>query len=191
MLSLRTRTPPSFVQRVEANLGEVLIDHAHCEKKAAGAAMSLIFAYVEFVPVATALADVVKEELTHFQQVLALLERRGIEFRGQPQSPYGQRLAAHIRRNEPEKAIDRCLVAALIEARSCERFQLLRDHLQDAELRAFYGSLLESEARHHALYVRLASHFANEPIIRTRLDVLSEVEASILQTPSPLPRLHS
>ena len=191
MLGLKSATPLAWVQRVEEHLEEVLVDHAHCEKKAAGTALNLVFSYVEHVPVATRLADVVKEELDHFQQVLALIAARGMNFRGQPQSSYGLRLAEHIRRKEPGKVIDRMIVAALIEARSCERFLLLRDHLKDRELAAFYGSLLESEGRHHGLYLRLAAHFAPEEVVRTRLEELAAIEAAILAVPGALPRLHA
>lgn len=191
MLSLRSQTSSAWIHRVEEHLPEVLVDHAHCEKKAAGTAMNLIFAYVEHVEVASALADVVKEELDHFQQVLRVLSARDILFRGQPQSPYGAGLASHIRRKEPAKVVDRLVIAALIEARSCERFLLLRDHLADRELAAFYGTLLESEARHHALYLRLATRFAPEETVRSRLEELAEIEAAILSSHGALPRLHS
>ncbi len=191
MLSLRSATPVTWVRRVEENLPEVLVDHAHCEKKAAGTAMSMIFAYVEHVPVVTRLAEIVKEELDHFQQVLAILAARGIAFTGQPQSPYGSRLAALVARKEPAKVVDRCVVAALIEARSCERFQLLSEHLHDRELAAFYGRLLESEARHYGEYLRAAGHFVPSHVVEKRLEELAEVEAGILASPSPLPRLHS
>jgi tRNA-(ms[2]io[6]A)-hydroxylase len=191
MLGLKSETGPAWIRRVEENLDEILIDHAHCEKKAAGTALNMIFAYVEHVDVVDRLVEVVKEELDHFRQVLALIAARGVSFRGQPQSAYGQRLGARVRTEEPGKAVDRCIVAALIEARSCERFLLLRDGLRDRELAAFYGSLVESEGRHHGLYLRLAAHFAEEPVVRARFEELAGVEASILAEPGPLPRLHA
>src|SRR5207247_1227241 len=107
------------------------------------------------------LSDIVVEELEHFRLVLDLLGRRGIRFRRLTPSQYGRKLNDLVRKLEPQRGIDRLLVAALIEARSCERFACLRDHLADAELAAFYGGLFESEARHHSTYVRLAKMFAS------------------------------
>jgi tRNA-(ms[2]io[6]A)-hydroxylase len=191
MLGLKSETGIAWVRRVEDHLEEVLIDHAHCEKKAAGTALNMVFSYVERVDVVMRLVEVVKEELDHFRQVLGLIAARGISFRGQPQSAYGQRLGAHVRTTEPDKALDRCVVAALIEARSCERFLLLRDHLGDRDLALFYGSLVESEGRHHGLYLRLAEAFVPESDVRRRFEELAVVEASILAEPGLLPRLHA
>jgi tRNA 2-(methylsulfanyl)-N6-isopentenyladenosine37 hydroxylase len=191
VLGLKSETDVAWVRRVEDQLEAVLIDHAHCEKKAAGTALNMIFSYVEHVDVVTKLIEVVREELDHFRQVLAIIGNRGITFRGQPQSEYGKRLGENIRRDEPAKAVDRCVVAALIEARSCERFLLLRDHLRDRELAALYGALLESEGRHHGLYLGLAARFAPEAAVRARFEELAAVEASILAEPGPFPRLHA
>jgi tRNA-(ms[2]io[6]A)-hydroxylase len=191
MLSLQAATPARWLRQVEAGLDELLIDHAHCEKKAAGVAMNLIFAYVEHVELCRALADVVQEELDHFRSVLDLLARRGIAFRRVRPSRYGERLHALVSKEEPARAVDRLLVAALIEARSCERFALLRDHLADPELAGFFGSLFESEARHHSTYVRLARLFAPEEAIRRRLHELAGEEARIMAEGDDVPRMHS
>jgi tRNA-(ms[2]io[6]A)-hydroxylase len=191
MLSLRSTTDRHWIDRIEPHINEVLVDHAHCEKKAAGAAMSMIFAYVEHEGIVVPLTEVVQEELLHFTQVLQILKDRGIPLIGQSQSRYGQRLGEQIRKLEPHKFLDRCIVAALIEARSCERFTLLRDHLKDRELANFYDTLLESEARHHALYLKMAETVFNRDQVRQRLLELSAKEAEILALGDPLPRLHS
>jgi tRNA-(ms[2]io[6]A)-hydroxylase len=191
MLSLQAATPDRWLRQVEAGLDELLIDHAHCEKKAAGVAMNLIFAYVDHVELCRALADVVQEELDHFRLVLDLLARRGIAFRRVRPSRYGERLHGLVSKEEPGRAVDRLIVAGLIEARSCERFGLLRDHLQDRELAAFFGSLFESEARHHSTYVRLAGLFAPEEEVRQRLHELAAEEARIMAEGDVLPRMHS
>jgi tRNA-(ms[2]io[6]A)-hydroxylase len=177
--------------QVDQNLESILIDHAHCEKKAAGTAMSLIFAYGGHVSLCRELADVVVEELDHFRQVLDLLEARGIRFRTLKPSHYGRRLNELVRKAEPARAVDRLLIGALIEARSCERFSLLRDHVADAELQQFYGSLFESEARHHSTYVRLAGLFARSEEVHQRLEVLAAEEAVIIAEGDDLPRMHS
>ncbi len=191
MLSLKSATPPAWLDLVREHLDEVIIDHAHCEKKAAGAALNLIFAYVEQAELVRELTDIVHEELEHFRLVLDLLVRRGVRFRRLKPGHYGRRLNELARREEPQRAIDRLLVAGLIEARSCERFALLRDGLPDAKLAEFYGSLFESEARHHATYVRLACLFGDEEEVDRRHNELARQEAEILQEPQPLVRVHS
>ena len=191
MLSLKTPSPERWLAQVDAHLPEVLIDHAHCEKKAAGTAMNLIFAYVDKPELCRELAAIVKEELEHFELVLDLLKRREIKFRRFPPSNYGRQLNELVRKQEPQRAVDRLLVAGLIEARSCERFDLLRQHVQDRELAAFYGSLFESEARHHSTYVRLAKLFAPEETVHARLDELAAQEAEIITRGDDLPRMHS
>lgn len=191
MLSLQSESSARWLTQVNDHLDEILIDHAHCEKKAAGVALNLIFAYVDRVELCRELADIVNEELDHFRQVLDLLERRGIRFRRLPPGGYGRKLNELVRKLEPGKAVDRLLVAGLIEARSCERFDLLRQHVKDAELAAFYGSLFESEARHHSTYVRLAKLFAPEDVVHRRLEELAAAEAAIVAAGDPLPRMHS
>jgi tRNA-(ms[2]io[6]A)-hydroxylase len=191
MLSLKTPSPKRWLDQVEQHLPDVLIDHAHCEKKAAGTAMNLIFAYVEKPELCRELSAIVKEELEHFELVLSLLARRGIRFRRLPPSGYGRQLNELVAKQEPQKAVDRLLVAGLIEARSCERFDLLRQHVQDRDLAEFYGSLFESEARHHSTYVRLAKLFASEDRVHARLDELAAEEARIIAIGDELPRMHS
>ncbi len=192
MLTLKAATKPSWLAQVDRDLPAILVDHAHCEKKAAGTAMNLIFAYGTIDPaISRELSDIVVEELEHFRLVLDLLERRGIRFASQQPGRYGRKLNDLVRKGEPERAIDRLLVASLIEARSCERFALLRDHVVDRELGEFYGSLFESEARHHTTYVRLAGTFGADIDIRARLGELATEEAVIIQSGDPLPRMHS
>ena len=191
MLSLHTPTPQRWFQQVESRLDLLLIDHAHCEKKAAGVAMNLLFAYVEHAELTRAMTEIVQEELDHFHQVRAILDRRGIRFYKLPPSQYGPRLHELVRKREPERAVDRLLVAGLIEARSCERIGLLRDRLADRELADFYGSLFESEARHHSTYVRLAKEFLPDEAVRQRLAELADAEAAIVERGEAEPRMHS
>jgi tRNA-(ms[2]io[6]A)-hydroxylase len=191
MLNLHAPTPSRWLAQVSASLDELLIDHAHCEKKAAGVAMNLLFAYVDKVELVRAMSGIVQEELGHFHQVLDLLERRAIRFRKLPAGKYAERLHRLATKQEPMRAVDRLLIAALIEARSCERFALLRDHLSDAELAAFFGSLFESEARHHSTYVRLAKLFVPEERVNARLAELALEEARIIEEGEALPRMHS
>ncbi|MDG2015128.1 MAG: tRNA-(ms[2]io[6]A)-hydroxylase [Pirellulaceae bacterium] len=191
MLTLKTDSSERWLEQVRENLPEILIDHAHCEKKAAGCAMNLIFAYVENYELCQEMVEIVNEELDHFQRVLDLLLRRGIKFKRQIPSTYGRRLNELVRKDEPNRGIDRLLVAGLIEARSCERFDLLRKHVDDAELADFYHELFESEARHYTAYVRLAKMFGSEEVVLARLGELAELEAEIIATGDPMPRMHS
>jgi tRNA-(ms[2]io[6]A)-hydroxylase len=191
MLHLQSATDARWLRQVDANLNEVLIDHAHCEKKAAGTALNLIFHYVEDRELCQEMTEIVNEELEHFHLVIDLLERRGVKFRRLKPSQYGRKLNDLCRKQEPQRAVDRLLVAGIIEARSCERFQALANHVEDQELATFYRSLFESEARHHATYTRLAMHFAPEKEVLRRLDELAALEAAIIAEGEELPRMHS
>lgn len=191
MLGLKSDTSMRWVQQVMNNLEEVLVDHAHCEKKAARTAMNLLCAYDTHADLCREMTLIIAEELEHFEQVCSLLARRGITFRRQQPSDYGKELNKLVRSEEPDRAVDRLLVAGLIEARSCERFAVLRDHLEDSELTQFYGSLFESEARHHTTYLKLARTFASSEEVVSRLDALARAEQSILDRGSLLPRMHS
>ena len=193
MLHLKSESTSRWLAQVDRHLDDVLIDHAHCERKAASTAIGLMNAYTEHRQLCRELTQIVEEELEHFEMVLCLLDKRGIRFRRLASGPYGKRLNLLIHSREPDRAVDRLLVASLIEARSCERFRLLADHIQsrDAELSEFYASLFESEARHHTTYVQLAEQFASRETVRVRLDQLSAEEAAIIAEGSELPRMHS
>ncbi|MFO0901807.1 MAG: tRNA-(ms[2]io[6]A)-hydroxylase [Pirellulales bacterium] len=191
MLSLQSTTSERWLSQVDSHLDEILIDHAHCEKKAAGTALNLMFAYVEHEELCRDMTEIVNEELAHFHLVCDLLKRRGIRFRRLVPSTYGRKLNDLVRKQEPGRAIDRLLVSGLIEARSCERFDLLRRHVQDRELADFYDSLFESEARHHSTYVRLARHYGSDKVVDQRLAELAAAEAEIIAVGDDLPRMHS
>lgn len=191
MLNLKSTSSDRWLRQVDQHLDQILIDHAHCEKKAAGVAMNLIFAYVDHEELCREMTTIVQEELEHFHLVLDILKRREIRFQRLKPGGYGRRLNECVEKLEPQRAIDRLLVASLIEARSCERFCLLRDHVQDTELSDFYGSLFESEARHHTTYVRLAKTFGPAEEVHRRLAELADREAAIVAEGDPLPRMHS
>lgn len=191
MLNLKCDTSTRWLDQVDRYLDQILIDHAHCERKAAGTAMNLIFAYVENESLCREMTIIVNEELEHFNLVLDLLHERSIRFTRLKPGGYGRKLNGLVRRQEPHRGVDRLLVAGLIEARSCERFDLLRRHVDDNRLSLFYDRLFESEARHHSTYVRLAKSFAREDDVEERLAELAESEAQIITEGDPLPRMHS
>lgn len=193
MLHLQSESTRRWLDQVDEHLEEVLIDHAHCERKAASTAMNLMNSYTEDRDLCQEMTRIIQEELEHFHMVLEILDARGIRFRRIASGPYGRRLNELVRDKEPARGVDRLLIASLIEARSCERFSLLAEHVKqrDPELSAFYAGLFESEARHHTTYVRLAEQFADRKIVRDRLDQLSGEESQIIAEGSKLPRMHS
>ena len=192
MLRLASATDPTWTEHALHHLDELLLDHAHLEKKAAGTAVTLLFRYPERRVLQEPLARLAREELAHFEEVLTHLDRRGVPFRPLRPGPYAGRLHAAVRDQEPERLLDTLLVAALIEARSCERLGLLAAALPDvdAPLAALYRGLLEAEARHHGEYVRLALALFPEESVRPRLDVLAQQEAESIAAGAPAPRLH-
>jgi len=191
MLSLAAPTDPAWAEGAAASLDEVLVDHAHCEKKAAGMAVQLLFRYPQHGFLLEPLSRLAREELAHFEEVLRILERRGVVFQRQKPSPYAGRLRREIRTTEPGHLVDTLLCCALIEARSCERFQLLAGAVADEELQAFYRGLLAAEARHHRVYVELAWELEPEPEVRARLAELAAHEATVVAERSDAPRMHS
>ena len=192
MLNLASSTPVTWVDQASLHIEEVLVDHAHCEKKAASTAISLLFRYPHHLELQVPLARLAREELAHFETVLGHIKRLGMRFQGQKPSPYAGALLAAVRPTEPEKLIDTLLCLALIEARSCERMKLLAAHLADAQLRDLYESLLASEARHHQSYVFLAESLFTKAPTRQRLQELAQHEAIVLsQMPREMPRMHT
>jgi len=191
MLSLASSTEPAWAARALASLDEVLIDHAHCEKKAAGMAVRLLFSYPHHAFLQAPLARLAREELAHFEEVLAALHARGLRLRPQRPAPYAGRLRERVRRSEPERLVDLLLCSALIEARSCERFGLLARAVAEPSLARFYAGLLEAEARHHRVYLDLAAEALPRERVRARLAELAAHEACVLSQASDLARLHA
>ncbi|MFI0402632.1 MAG: tRNA-(ms[2]io[6]A)-hydroxylase [Cyanobium sp.] len=188
---LAAPTSSAWLEQALAHPELVLIDHAHCERKAAGVALQLMFRYPADSALAHVLSPLAREELEHFERVQDLLSRRGISLQPLKAPPYGGALQVHVRRHEPERRLDSLLVAGLIEARSHERMGLLALHSPDPELRQLYGDLLGSEARHFGLYWLLAEQAATKDRLGERLTQLAEVEAEILSSLHPEPRMHS
>ena len=191
LLNLASRTDPSWVKTALSDLDELLLDHAHCERKAAGMALRLMFRYPDQAFLHDPLSRLAREELAHYEEVLRALAARGGSMRRQRPSPYAGRLYHCVRSAEPERLVDTLLVCALIEARSCERFQLLAEATDDPSLRALYNGLLVSEARHHGSYLELAIAASDESSARARLLELAQREAEIIADPAPMVRMHT
>lgn len=188
---LQSPTSQAWVDQAIANLDTILLDHSHCERKAAGVALNLMCRYPSSEKLVRTLTAIAQEELSHFELVNQWLERRHIPMRPLPPPPYGAGLSREVRREEPLRMLDSLLVAALIEARSHERLGLLSTHCPDAELAQFYGSLMASEARHYGAYWVLATSYFERDTVNTRLKALSAVESTLLATLHSEPRIHS
>ena len=169
----------------------VLLDHAHCERKAAGVALQLMFRYPGDGALAAVLSPLAREELEHFERVQALLVQRGIPLRPLAAPPYGAALTALVKRSEPDRMLDSFLVAGLIEARSHERMALLAAHSPDSGLRELYSDLLTSEARHFGIYWLLCERRWPRDRVVARLAELAAAEAELLSGLHPEARMHS
>ena len=190
MLRLAEATDPGWADAAAQRLDEVLLDHAHCEKKAASTAINLIFRYQHDPGLMRPLSELAREELEHFERVLGWLSERGVAFGPQVPSAYASRLHAAVRRDEPHRLLDTLLCCSLIEARSCERMKLLAGALPEP-LASRYTELLASEARHHALYVDLAIERFGRDATLERLAALSAHESEVVRTQPVEGRLHS
>jgi tRNA 2-(methylsulfanyl)-N6-isopentenyladenosine37 hydroxylase len=185
---LRSATDPRWTAVAVAGLPETLADHAHCEKKAAASALKLVADHPDRPELVRALAKLAQEELQHLLAVLAELARLGIALGPDGGDPYAQALVRLVR-GGAGALVDRLLVSALIEARSCERLLLLAEALPDPRLRALYARLARSEGGHERLFVDLALAEAGDAA-RSRLDELARAEAEIVRALPLLPRIH-
>jgi tRNA-(ms[2]io[6]A)-hydroxylase len=184
-------TPDAWLQSAQSHLDLLLIDHANCEKKAASTALNLMYRYVDRPILITALSKLAREELRHFEQVVELMGRRGVEYQQISSARYAGELRAKVRPQEPERLVDLLVLSAVIEARSCERFARLCEVLDD-ELAEFYRSLLKSEARHFAGYLAFAREYARHPgEVDDRLAFYLEADSALILQPDSEFRFHS
>ena len=188
---LKTPTSQAWVELAIANMDDILLDHAQCERKAAGTAIQMMSRYPSSERLVRELTAIAQEELSHYEQVNQWLDRRGIPLQPVSPPPYGASLKKAVRRQEPDRMLDLLLVSALIEARSHERLGLLGTHCPDPKLAKFYRSLMASEARHYGIYWVLATLYFDRGLVEERLGELAAVESDILSTLHPLPRVHS
>jgi tRNA-(ms[2]io[6]A)-hydroxylase len=186
---LYCETPQTWVDDALNNIDLLLIDHANCEKKAASTAMNLMYRYVDNHDLLNKMSRLAREELRHFEQVMALMKKRGVDYPHIEAAHYAGQLRKPIRTSEPHRLVDILIVGAVIEARSCERFAKIAPFLED-DLQKFYLSLLKSEARHYQDYLKLAQKAAGIDI-SDRVDVFLSLEKSIIETESDEFRFHS
>ena len=182
ILKLKLNTDPRWVDIAAKNIEDILVDHAWCEQKAASTGISMIIHYPEKIRLVDELTDLVAEEWSHFERVLLELRKRGFQLGRPRKDEYVVQLLAHVRKGGPRERqlLDQLLVSALIEARSCERFKLLWQHIADAELSKFYYELMVSEAAHFVAYVDLAKEYCDTTEVEIRLQELLRIEGEIV-----------
>ena len=187
VLGLELPTDPRWVNMAEMQIGDILIDHAYCEQKAATTCISLIVQYPDYPIIAEKLSPIVTEEWGHFRMVLKEMNKRGIVLGNQRKDAYVNELLKHIRKGgkRKEQLMDKLLISALIEARSCERFRLLSLNISEDSLKKFYHDLMVSEAGHYRLFIDLASEITDKETARDRWLEFLELESKIIQDLEP------
>lgn len=186
---LPCRTPRQWIDNALANQDLMLIDHAHCEKKAASTALSLMYRYVDNTDLLNKMSRLAREELRHFEQVLAIMKKRGVVYSHLSPARYAAGLREEVRKDDPGRLVDVLIVGAIIEARSCERFAELAPYLDD-KLADFYNGLLKSEARHYQDYLTLAEK-ANGGPVEERVAEFLAIEKRLIEEPDSEFRFHS
>lgn len=184
MLGLKLPTDPRWVNLTEKTLEDILTDHAYCEQKAATSCISLIQTYPEKIEMVEALAPIVTEEWGHFRLVLAELKKRGLKLGRQRKDEYVNLLRQFEAKggSREDHLVEKLLVFALIEARSCERFRLLSLHLSDDKLKDFYHGFMVSEAGHYRLFIDLANTYGDQSKVKARWQEYLDYESGIMQS---------
>ncbi len=184
VLGLELPTDPRWVNIAEKNIEDILVDHAYCEQKAASSCISLIILYPELDQLVDMLTPVVAEEWSHFERVIEELRKRGMKLGRQRKDEYVEKLNAVVRKggSRQEQLVEKLLINALIEARSCERFRLLWKEIADEELSKFYYELMVSEAGHYKNFLSLAKHYMDPDQVETRWRELLKQESEIISS---------
>ncbi len=192
MLGLKLPTDPRWVNIVEKNIDEILIDHAYCELKAASTAISLINSFPEYSELVEEMISLVKEEMSHFKLVQTKLQERGYELGRDRKDVYVVELHKFFPKggSRTTQLVHRLLYAGLIEARSCERFKLLSEQLEDSELCKFYRDLMVSEANHYTMFLKFARLYGDKDEVETKWQELLDYEAEIMNRMSKEAKMH-
>ena len=192
MLGLKLPSDPRWVNIAEKNIEEILSDHAFCEQKAASTAISLIVSFPEYTELVQEMIALVEEEMSHFKMVHDLILERGFTLGRDRKDDYVSRLLQFFPKggSRTTQLVHRLLYAALIEARSCERFRLLSEHLEDKKLAKFYRKLMISEANHYSSFLGFARQYGERKEVDTKWEALLEFEAEIMKTLSINKTIH-
>jgi len=186
MLGLKMATDPRWVNIAEKNIQEILIDHAFCEQKAASNAISIIVQYPQYPDLVDAMVEICKEEMEHFKMVHEKLKERGYKLGFERKDPYVNDLSKYLKQNKndgsrEEHFVNQMLFAAMIEARSCERFKILSEQLKDQDLKTFYRFLMESEARHYVSFLDFAKKYGGKINVNTKWNDFLVFEAELMK----------
>jgi tRNA-(ms[2]io[6]A)-hydroxylase len=183
MLGLKLPTDPRWVNIVEKNIDDILTDHAFCEQKAASTAISLIVGFPEYTELVNEMTALVREEMGHFKMVHDLIIARGQTLGRDRKDDYVIALLSFFPKggSRTTQLVHRLLIAALIEARSCERFRLLSEELEDADLREFYKKLMISEAGHYTMFLKFARQYGDRKEVDKKWESLLVFEAQIMK----------
>lgn len=186
MLGLKLPTDPRWVNIVEKNISEILTDHAYCEQKAASNAITVIVKHPEYPDVVDAMTEIVQEEMEHFGMVHQKIQERGFQLGRERKDMYVGDLLSFIGTSFPggsrdSQFVNRMLFAAIVEARSCERFRILSEEIADPDLAEFYRSLMESEARHYTTFLGFARKYSGDVDVESRWSQFLEFEASLME----------
>lgn len=184
MFKLKLPTDPRWANIAEGNIEEILTDHAWCEQKAATNAIGLITMLPEYPEIVTELLAIAQEELEHFRQVHEIIKQRGYTFGRTRKDDYVNELVNFIQKggNRDDLIVDKMLFAAMIEARSCERFKVLTENIKDEELKTFYRALMISEANHYTTFIGFARQLGDEQKVNARWEEWLEYEAKVIQS---------
>lgn len=183
VLRLKMATDPRWVNIVEMNPSEILTDHAWCEQKAASSAISIIVGFPEYTEVVNEMTALVREEMEHFQRVHDFIQKRGFSLGRERKDPYVNDLLKFVKKGvgRAELLVEKLLVGAMIEARSCERFRILSENINDVELAVFYRELMESEAGHYTMFITLARSIMPREYVDARWNEFLDYESSIME----------
>lgn len=187
---LKHNSSQAWLDSVLGDFDQFLVDHASCEKKASGMAISMISHYPDKPILVKAMLNLAIEELSHFRDVMGILIDRGLYAGADSKDPYVNQLHKTMGKGTEAYLLDRLLIASIVEARGAERFGLIAEALPDGRLKTFYESITESENQHYQLFLTLAEQHCDSKKILPRLDSLLDIEASIIQSLPPRPALH-
>lgn len=192
MLHLKLPTDPRWVNIVAKNIEDILTDHAYCEQKAASAAISFIVGFPDYTELVSEMSDLAQEEMSHFTMVHDLMKERGLTLGRERKDEYVNKLRFYFPKggSRLESLINRLLVAALVEARSCERFRLLSEELEDKKLAKFYRKLMISEAGHYTMFLRFARQYGDRNVVDQKWQELLEYEATVMKELSVSQTMH-
>jgi tRNA-(ms[2]io[6]A)-hydroxylase len=192
MLRLKLPTDPRWVNIAEKNIEEILTDHAFCEQKAASTAISLLITYPEHSELVTEMAALAREEMSHFEMVHKRIVERGYTLGRERKDQYVARITKFFPKtpDRNERLVNRLLIAALIEARSCERFKVLSENMADRDLADFYAKLMVSEANHYTMFLKFARQYGDRAEVDKKWDALLSFEAEVMQDFNKTEHIH-